>query len=82
MAEQEQAAFIAHNQSAHCLNERVESDTHSENTLALWMAFVLCMTAMLCGTALILNGFIKSGLALLGTTLAGLAASFLKIRKK
>lgn len=58
-----------------------EANTHNEAITALWMAFIICIVFTLCGTTLVLQGYVKTGAVLLGTTLTGVVGSFLYRRR-
>ena len=82
LAEKDQDAQIAH-QERKDENARLSAKfEHSENMAALWMAFIVCLIFVMCGTFLVVKGFEKTGSLLIGTTLLGVIASFLVKRKK
>ncbi len=82
MAEKEQQATHTLYQNEHSRKERAQKDEHRENMTSLWMAFFVSLTFVGCGTVLVLNGFEKIGCTLIGTTLLGVVASFLRNKNK
>lgn len=82
MAEKEQNAIIEDRKQTQDREDRQVKNAHSESLTALWMAFIICLVFVGCGTYLVMNGHEKTGLGLLGTTLVGIISSFLYRWKK
>lgn len=70
MAEKDQDAQIS-------IIQTRDRRVHLENMTALWMAFVVSLVFVGCGTFLVSHGHIKTGASLLGVTLLGVVGSFL-----
>lgn len=82
MAEKEQEAVIADREQTQNREDRRLKNAYTENLTALWMAFIICLVFVGCGTYLVINGHENTGLALLGTTLVAIISSFLYRWKK
>ena len=81
MAEKDQDAQIAKLERRDSNMAMIARSEHTENMTALWMAFVVCLVFVVCGTFLVINGYEKTGAALIGTTLLGVITSFLSRRR-
>lgn len=82
MAEKDQTAAHEAQRLAHERAVQLEKDQHGESMTALWMAFAICLVFAIGGILLILNGYEKTGAALIGTTLLGVVGSFLGQKKR
>lgn len=78
MAEKDQEAAHEAQRKGQELAVQAANDTHTEAMTALWMAFAVCLVFTVGGVVLILHGFEKSGMTLIGVTLLGVVASFLR----
>ena len=77
MAEAEQKAAHEHQRNQDAGTIHIIQNEHRQNILALVCAFIVCIVFAVCGTILVLNGFVKTGGGLLGLTMLGVTGSFL-----
>ena len=81
MAEKDQDNMIVLQQKAQDSARQAAVEEHKENTLSLWMAFVVCSVFVICGTVLVVSGHDAVGATMIGTTLLGVIGSFLAQRR-